>query len=76
MKKMVDLVISPHSPELDRLLLRLSRGDVLTDKEWVNLHDSVEHVYEEAIRDRSDKAVATAFLLAYVECKRTSLKMM
>ena len=71
MQKMVALMIHPDTPDVDRLLIRIARGEDLNDEELVFLHDRVQHLFEEAIRGHHDKdQYALAFILTWIEQKR------
>lgn len=71
MQKMVALMIHPDTPDVDRLLIRLSRGEDLNDNEWQYLHDNVQHMFEEAIRGhQAESQYALAFILSWIETKR------
>ena len=74
MDRMIDLTIDIDTPDLDRLLLAFKRGDILTDQEWKELNNYLEHYHVEATRtaipNDPAKKIATAFLLAAVEARR------
>lgn len=76
--RMIDLIIDIMTPELDKLLLRFKRGDVMTDEEWLALHDTVEHYHIEALRDPEIKdparRVSLAIFLAAIEARREQQK--
>lgn len=78
MDRMIDLTIDITTPELDRLLLSFKRGEYLTDADWRELNNYLEHYHVEGMKENrpNDPArkIATAFLLAAVEARRLTDK--
>lgn len=76
MDRMIDLTIDITTPELDRLLLAFKRGEILTEEDWKELNNYLEHYHVEGMKEvrPNDPArkIATAFLLAAVEARRLS----
>jgi hypothetical protein len=72
--RMIDLMIDVNTPELDKLLLRFKRGDAMTDEEWLEMHDIVEHYHVESIRDPGSKdpsrRISLAIFLAALESRQ------
>lgn len=71
--RMVDLIIRTDTPELDKLLLRYKRNDMLSEEDWVRLHDAIEHMHVEYARDENDmsgRKVTMAIFLAAIEARR------
>jgi hypothetical protein len=74
MDRMIDLAIDISTPELDRLLLAYKRGDILSEDDWKELNNHLEHHHVEAVRQTEvrdpARKIATAFILASVEARR------
>ena len=78
MDRMIDLTIDINTPELDKLLLSFKRGEQLTDEEWKELNNYLEHYHVEAMKETSTRdparKIAMAFLLAAVEARRDTAR--
>lgn len=74
MKRMVDVLISPHTPEVDRALLAMRRGDKITEPEYRLVYDELEHQYEEALRaNKMDRQVALSLFLAWLQTSKATI---
>ena len=76
MDRMIDLTIDVTTPELDKLLLAFKRGEKLTNEDWKELNNYLEHYHVEAMKEQSARdparKIAMAFLLAAVEARRAT----
>ncbi len=77
MQKMVSILISPHHPEVDRILLAMRRGEALTDDDLRLLDDELEREYEEILKSPDqyesrniERKIALSFFIAYIAERR------